>query len=184
MLAGRLAFTISAVGSAASAKRPYHQDGFAGRFWANIHPMAIYRFSLSKNTGSLKLRYLRQRPYLRSVMKSPNKSVLAQGFSLVELLVVIAVIAVIAAIAIPNISDITGGAQEAKDRRNAQNIASVAAAARAVGITVADVPALIAGVTTNVGGQPVTFRVDGISTNAGGDGYTNYLSSTLTYTNN
>jgi type IV pilus assembly protein PilA len=99
-------------------------------------------------------------------MKSPNKSVLAQGFSLVELLVVIAVIAVIAAIAIPNISDITGGAAEAKNKRNAQNIASVAAALRATGYTNAITPAdLIAGVTTQVpqgSTNNVSFRVDGI----------------------
>lgn len=112
-------------------------------------------------------------------MKSPNKSVLAQGFSLVELLVVIAVIAVIAAIAIPNISDITGGATDAKDRRNAQNIASVAAAARASGLTNVTVADVLAGVTNNVSGTPVVFKVDGVSTND--TGYTNYLTG-ITYT--
>jgi prepilin-type N-terminal cleavage/methylation domain-containing protein len=179
-----LAFSFSAVGSAASARRPYHQEGFAGRIFVKNHPLAIYRKTLSKNTGSLKLRHLRQRPYLRSVMKSPNKSILAQGFSLVELLVVIAVIAVIAAIAIPNISDITGGATEAKDRRNAQNIASVAAAARAAGATTVTLADLTnsAGLVQTIPGttNTVTFRVDGLGT---GQGYTNYLNpTTLVYT--
>lgn len=65
------------------------------------------------------------------------KNTLAQGFSLVEMLVVIAVIGVIAAIAIPNIGSINSSAKEAKNQRNAQTIVSVYAAAVAAG---ADVP--------------------------------------------
>ncbi|GAT33420.1 prepilin-type N-terminal cleavage/methylation domain-containing protein [Terrimicrobium sacchariphilum] len=87
-------------------------------------------------------------------MKSKHLSS-AQGFSLVELLVVVAVIAIIAAIAIPNIANITSSATSAKDQRNAQNIASVASAARAAGITnqwtttQGVVDSLVAGVSTN-----------------------------------
>lgn len=67
-------------------------------------------------------------------MKKPTaRTIVQQGFSLVELLVVIAVIAVIAAIAIPNIANITGAAGEAKNQRNAQNIANLTSAARAAG---------------------------------------------------
>ena len=64
------------------------------------------------------------------------KNTLAQGFSLVEMLVVIAVIGVIAAIAIPNIGSINSSAKEAKNQRNAQSIVSVYAAAVAAGATV------------------------------------------------
>jgi len=106
-------------------------------------------------------------------MKTQIHTKLAQGFSLVELLVVIAVIAVIAAIAIPNISDITGGARTATAQRTAQNLASLASSAAAVGITNADagawVTALSNGITASVGGQNVTFRADGLGSD------TNYL---------
>lgn len=90
-------------------------------------------------------------------MKSKHLSS-AQGFSLVELLVVIAVIAIIAAIAIPNIANITSGATTAKDQRNAQNIASIAMAARAAGYTneFTTVPALITSLTNN-NGQGITL---------------------------
>ncbi|PTX92827.1 hypothetical protein DB345_14320 [Spartobacteria bacterium LR76] len=105
-------------------------------------------------------------------MKSKHLSS-AQGFSLVELLVVIAVIAIIAAIAIPNIANITSGATTAKDQRNAQNIASIAMAARAAGYTneFASVTALITalrandgqGITmTNVNGAALNFGVNGL----------------------
>jgi len=145
--------------------------------FVNNHPMAIYRFSRGKNTGSLKLRHSCRRLYLRSVMKSPNRSVLAQGFSLVEILVAIAVIAVIAAIAILNSTGGASGANEAKDRQNAQNIAAVAAAARAAGATNVTVAGLVAGITQTIPGttNTATFRVDGLGT---GTGYTNYLTGT------
>lgn len=104
-------------------------------------------------------------------MKSKHLSS-AQGFSLVELLVVIAVIAIIAAIAIPNIANITGQATIAKDRRNAQNIASVAAAARAAGTTTQwdttatnAIKQLIAGVTASVNNEDLVFSVSPMSDN-------------------
>lgn len=59
----------------------------------------------------------------------------AQGFSLVELLVVIAVIGIIAAIAIPNIANVSQAAKTAKDQRNAQTVANVASEAIAAGFT-------------------------------------------------
>jgi len=102
-------------------------------------------------------------------MKSKHLSS-AQGFSLVELLVVIAVIAIIAAIAIPNIANITGQATYAKDQRNAQNIASVAAAARAAGIgndwtsPQTAITDLMAGVSTNINGNSLEFRISPLST--------------------
>lgn len=61
------------------------------------------------------------------------KNTAAQGFSLVEMLVVIAVIGVIAAIAIPQIGGINAGANTAKNQRNAQSLVSVYAAATAAG---------------------------------------------------
>ena len=61
------------------------------------------------------------------------KSMIKQGFSLVEMLVVIAVIGVIAAIAIPNIGAINSSAKDAKNQRNAQSIVSVYQAAAAAG---------------------------------------------------
>lgn len=108
-------------------------------------------------------------------MKTKNNlAVSAQGFSLVELLVVIAVIAIIAAIAIPNIANITSNASYAKNQRNAQNIASTAAAARAAGYTGtwADVTAAVTELTanggqgipyTNAGGNVMNFGVSGLS---------------------
>jgi len=101
-------------------------------------------------------------------MKSKQLSS-AQGFSLVELLVVIAVIGIIAAIAIPNIANITGQAQIARDQRNAQNIVSTASAARAAGYTTAwggkqeAADSLKAGVT--VGTNPnnlMSFSISGL----------------------
>lgn len=105
---------------------------------------------------------------------------LSQGFSLVELLVVIAVIAIIASIAIPNIGDITTGARTATAQRTAQNLASLASSAAALGITNASVAAWVTalsnGVSTNIGGQTVGFRADGLTSD------TNYLTY-LAYTN-
>ncbi|MBN8709685.1 MAG: hypothetical protein BGO12_22570 [Verrucomicrobia bacterium 61-8] len=101
-------------------------------------------------------------------MKSKHLSS-AQGFSLVELLVVIAVIAIIAAIAIPNIANITSQATIAKNQRNAQNIVSTANAARAAGYTGAwgsEVGAgtnLLTGVTVGTGGQAMSFSISGLS---------------------
>lgn len=63
-----------------------------------------------------------------------RKNIIAQGFSLIEMLVVIAVIGVIAAIAIPSISGINDAAAKSKDQRNAQNIVSVYQAGVAAGI--------------------------------------------------
>lgn len=65
---------------------------------------------------------------------TPRKNIIAQGFSLIEMLVVIAVIGVIAAIAIPSISGINDAAAKSKDQRNAQNIVSVYQAGIAAGI--------------------------------------------------
>lgn len=65
---------------------------------------------------------------------TPRKNIIAQGFSLIEMLVVIAVIGVIAAIAIPSISGINDAAAKSKDQRNAQNIVSVYQAGVAAGI--------------------------------------------------
>ncbi len=102
-----------------------------------------------------------------------------------ELLVVIAVIAVIAAIAIPNISDITGGARTATAQRTAQNLASLASAASAVGVTngsvTAWVTALSNGISTNVGGQTVTFRADGITADTNYLTYLDFTNNTLVY---
>jgi type IV pilus assembly protein PilA len=129
-------------------------------------------------------------------MKSKHLSS-AQGFSLVELLVVIAVIAIIAAIAIPNIANITSQASVAKNQRNAQNIASVASAARAAGYTnnwnsVSNAVAVLttnngAGITITSGTNQLNFGVSGLS--ASDMGYTNNLSiqtnstpDTLVYT--
>ena len=105
-------------------------------------------------------------------MKKPTaRTIVQQGFSLVELLVVIAVIAVIAAIAIPNIANITGAAGDAKNQRNAQNIANLAAAARAAGVTNSiDSPedwldALEDGISgpTGTALQDTSFRIDTLS---------------------
>lgn len=63
-----------------------------------------------------------------------RKNIIAQGFSLIEMLVVIAVIGVIAAIAIPSISGINDAADKSKNQRNAQNIVSVYQAGVAAGI--------------------------------------------------
>jgi len=126
-------------------------------------------------------------------MKSKHLSS-AQGFSLVELLVVIAVIAIIAAIAIPNIANITGGATTAKDQRNAQNIASIAMAARAAGYTneFTTVPATIALLTTNngqgisltgVNGATLSFGVNGLVA-ADATGAARFLSIPTTGANN
>ncbi len=122
-------------------------------------------------------------------MKSKHLSS-AQGFSLVELLVVIAVIAIIAAIAIPNIANITSQATVAKDQRNAQNIASVASAARAAGYTtnwgtVTNAVAVLtanqgAGVSIKSGTNFLNFGVSGIG--ATETGYTNHLTLQTTTT--
>ncbi len=104
-------------------------------------------------------------------MKSKHLSS-AQGFSLVELLVVIAVIGIIAAIAIPNIANITTQAQIARDQRNAQNIVSTASAARAAGYTTAwggkqgAADALAAGnVKLNAGtANEMSFSISGLKT--------------------
>lgn len=64
-----------------------------------------------------------------------RKNIIAQGFSLIEMLVVIAVIGVIAAIAIPSISGINDAAAKGKDQRNAQNVVSVFQAGQAAGVT-------------------------------------------------
>lgn len=64
-----------------------------------------------------------------------RKNIIAQGFSLIEMLVVIAVIGVIAAIAIPSISGINDAASKSKDQRNAQNVVSVFQAGQAAGVT-------------------------------------------------
>lgn len=63
------------------------------------------------------------------------KNQIAQGFSLVEMLVVIAVIGVIAAIAIPSIGNLNDSAKTAKDQRNAQNVVSVYQAGLAAGVS-------------------------------------------------
>lgn len=115
-------------------------------------------------------------------MKSKHLSS-AQGFSLVELLVVIAVIGIIAAIAIPNIANITSQAKIAKDQRNAQNIVSTANAARAAGYTTAWNSAVGAGnallagtVSVGTGDQTMTFAISGLNTAdvTSAAGYINY----------
>lgn len=122
-------------------------------------------------------------------MKNTLKS--AQGFSLVELLVVIAVIAVIAAIAIPNITGITGSAQRTAAQRTAQNLASLASAATAAGQTNVATNAAVSDWVTALTGDGITvmsgtnvlgsFRADAVS----GTNYLEFLSVTngvLTYT--
>ena len=87
----------------------------------------------------------------------PAKSPLAQGFSLIEMLVVIAVIGVIAAIAIPNIGNINSAAKNARNQRNAQSIASVYSSGAAAGVAwtttsaSAAVDDVIAGKSTTTG---------------------------------
>lgn len=91
-------------------------------------------------------------------MKSKTiKSKLAQGFSLVELLVVIAVIAVIAAIAIPNIQGTREAAVEAQTQYNQAARDRTIAQARAAGASTADITALETDGT-------VTFTPDGLNT--------------------
>jgi prepilin-type N-terminal cleavage/methylation domain-containing protein len=69
-------------------------------------------------------------------MKNTNlKNSIAQGFSLVEMLVVIAVIGVIAAIAIPNIGSINQSAKDARNQRNAQSIVSMYQSGAAAGVS-------------------------------------------------
>lgn len=127
-----------------------------------------------KNTEFLILEKQISNLIMDNVMKKPTaRTIVQQGFSLVELLVVIAVIAVIAAIAIPNIANITGAAGEAKNQRNAQNIANLAAAARAAGHTntYTDAAAWVGALTSSNGirGAGSTqlsntvFRVDAMS---------------------
>lgn len=83
------------------------------------------------------------------------KNTAAQGFSLVEMLVVIAVIGVIAAIAIPNIGSINSSAKEAKNQRNAQSIVSVYAAASAAGVELTgDAATRVAALTSSAGVKP------------------------------
>jgi type IV pilus assembly protein PilA len=67
------------------------------------------------------------------VLKLQRKSVSAQGFSLVELLVVISVIAIIASVALPNLFNITRAAEDVSARRSAQHISSVYNSAVAAG---------------------------------------------------
>ncbi len=105
-------------------------------------------------------------------MKHLNlKNTAAQGFSLVEMLVVIAVIGVIAAIAIPSIGSINSSAQTATNQRNAQSIVSMYQAGSAAGViwTGSDRNSKIGAV---VGGQSPTsgafsgksFKVPNLST--------------------
>ena len=68
-------------------------------------------------------------------MKKQLHTKLAQGFSLVELLVVIAVIAVIAAIAIPSIQGTREAAVNAKDRANTNEATRFLANIQAMGAT-------------------------------------------------
>ena len=58
----------------------------------------------------------------------------AQGFSLVELLLVVAIIGLVAAIALPSLSNVNTAAKDARNDRNAQNIASVFATGAAAGV--------------------------------------------------
>ena len=102
-------------------------------------------------------------------MKTPLRTSIKSGFSLVELLVVISVIAVIAAIAIPSIAGITNTARYSKDKRNAQNLANISAAARAAGLRtfwpdfLFGVQEMTNGVSVTNGGQIFTFRIDGLN---------------------
>jgi len=102
-------------------------------------------------------------------MKSKQLSS-AQGFSLVELLVVIAVIGIIAAIAIPNIANITSQAAIARNQRNAQNIVSTASAARAAGYATAwgskaGAAEALQGTDVKVGTDPnvMSFSISGLN---------------------
>jgi prepilin-type N-terminal cleavage/methylation domain-containing protein len=123
-----------------------------------------------------------------------NKSIVAKGFSLIEMLVVIAVIGVIAAIAIPSIGSINDSAKQATAQRNAQSIASMWASGAAAGIkwstsmTVADqAAAVIAGAAPTSGSfSGKTFVVPNIAgtdlTNA--EEYLSISNGQLTYNAN